>query len=221
MSPRSRLGSAVRAIALAELAGVLLAACGASFDPSVPCSQHGEEGQQSGAYPELEAVVPKDYAGQPPSRVDSGRTCSPDGLGTLAGHGITELRFAGSTWSTGSESGVTLATFSSVNGPDLEAAWLAEFYDASARSGKNVQSLDAYDSDIDGATGRRIDVLNNESYQSVVVWEQDARVVVAVVADSIREVQTKEAHDRNVELAISALRGFGSIPPAVPVPASS
>jgi hypothetical protein len=228
MSPQPRRRSGARAIAplvvLLALVAVVAACSGATFDPALPCSQQGEDGQEPGAYPDLEALVPREYAGQPPGRIDSGRTCSADGLGTMASHGIKELRFAGSTWSTGSEGGVTLATFDSVDGPELEPGWLAEFYETTAKSGRNVQSVDSYANEVDGLNGQRIDVLNNESYQSVVIWKQDDRVVAAVIADSIREIQTKEAHDRNVQLAVSALRGFGAVPPVLPpttVPAPS
>jgi hypothetical protein len=58
----------------------------------------------------------------------------------------------------------------------------------------------------DGA-GERIDVLNGESFQTVVVWSRGGRVVVALVANFIREIQTKEAHDNVVGEAIGAFGG--------------
>jgi hypothetical protein len=183
----------------------LLAGCGQSFDPTGPCTT---DGSAPGAYPELEATVPTSYRGTRPNELDSGRSCTPSGLGTLASHGVDELRFAGGTWQTGSDSGVSLAVFTDPNGPPLEAAWVAEFYATGARGGRNVQSVDESDYPVrDGVRGRRVDVLNGESYQTIIVWPRDGRIAVALVADFIREIQTKEAHDVVVRGAVEA---FGS-----------
>lgn len=193
------------AIVAAVALSVLAAGCGGSFDPTGACSG---DGKVPGAYPELEALVPTAYQGTTAPHRDSGRTCTAEGLGTLATHGVKELRFAGGTWSLGAQSGLTLATFTSVDGPELEPLWLAEFYETTARSGKNVETVDASDVDVFGdGTGRRIDVLNNESYQSVIVWKHDGHVVAALVANFIREIQSKEAHDKVVRTAIEAWTG--------------
>ena len=182
--------------------GVLLAGCGARFDPTGPCTANGSA---PGAYPELEAAVPKEFRGAPPSDVDSGRACTPDGLGTLASHGVTEMRFAGGTWSTGTSSGLSLAVFVGPTGPTLTRDWITEFYETGAKSGKNVTSVETTDYLVGAAlTGRRIDVLNGESYQSVVVWQRNGQIAVALVADFIREIQTKEAHDVVVRAAVDA-----------------
>lgn len=183
---------------------VVLAACGSSFDPTGPCTS---DGSKPGAYPELEAAVPTSFRGAAPSDLDSGRTCTKEGLGTLADHGVAELRFAGGTWSTGSESGVSLALFTDASGPPLDPAWVAEFYETGAKAGKNVTSVDASDYSVgDNETGRRIDVLNGESYQTVVVWQRGEHVAAAVVADAIRVIQTKDAHEQVVRDAVDALR---------------
>jgi len=213
-APRVALASSVprsgppnrRTIAILALVSLALGACGSSFDPTGPCTA---DGTTPGAYPELEAVVPTSYAGTAPTRLDSGRTCTAGALGTLASHGIKELRFAGATWATGTDSGLTLAVFVTADGPPLDPAWLAEFYETGARSGKNVQSVDTGEIAIpggtaDGATGRRIDVLNGESFQTVVVWPWHGRVAVTLVADFIREIQTRGAHDKIVLQAVSA-----------------
>src|SRR6266849_2764156 len=123
---RSRQGPGQRRLTvhgvLLLLAGlVCLAACAPSFNPNGPCSRDGSE---PGAYPELEALVPSTFRGTRPHQIDSGRTCTADGLGTLAGHGISEIRFAGSTWETGTDSALTLATFTTPAGPTLTAPWL-------------------------------------------------------------------------------------------------
>lgn len=184
------------------LIGGLVACAGAAFDPTGPCTS---DGKVKGAYPTLEAVVPMLYDGRPPAQVDSGRTCSTDGLGTLHDHAIKELRFAGATWTMGSDSGLTLATFVSQVGPPLTAEWLAEFYEATARAGKNVQSVEPGEYHVSGAIlGKRLDVLNGESFQTVIVWEQGGQVHAALVADFIRDIQTREAHDAVVQAAVGS-----------------
>jgi hypothetical protein len=190
-------------LAAAAVVAIVLAGCAAPpFDPTGPCTT---DGSAPGAYPDLEAQVPKVFRGTGPKLVDSGRTCTPDGLGTLTARGVKELRFAGATWGTGTDSGLTLATFTSPDGSALPPEWMAEFYDTGARAGKNVTSVNATQYDVEpGIQGRRIDVLNGESYQTVVVWSRDGAVAAVIVADFIREIQTKEAHDKVVREAVDA-----------------
>src|SRR5262245_41995819 len=103
-----------RPAALLAVLAMALAACGTapapivSFDPSAPCPA---EGQQPGAYPDLEALLPTEHAGVAPANVDSGRICTPDQLGTLAEAGIDEVRYAGATWPAGGTAGHTVAVF--------------------------------------------------------------------------------------------------------------
>ena len=207
MSPRSRRRSATpRGLLLAALVALalLLSACAASFDPTGPCTS---DGKVPGAYPELEALVPKTYNGAAPAELDSGRTCSADGLGSLAGHGVKELRFAGATWTTGTQSGLTLATFSSVGGPKLDPAWLREFYETTARTAKNIQSLETSELMVANVPAHRLDVLNDESYQTVIVWPREDRVMAVLVGDFIREVSSKDAHEKIVGAALDAAIG--------------
>ncbi|HEX2754789.1 MAG TPA: hypothetical protein VHM48_04965 [Candidatus Limnocylindrales bacterium] len=192
-------------VGFALLLGLVLSGCAAPFDPTGPCTA---DGNAPGAYPELEAAVPTAYQGAKPSELDSGRACTAAGLGTLSGHGVKELRFAGGTWLTGTDSGLSLAIFTNVEGPALDPAWMAEFYEAGARQGKNVTSVETTVYAVTtGITGSRLDVLNGESYQSVVVWERNGQVAVTVVADFIREIQTKDAHDAIVRAAVDAFVG--------------
>jgi hypothetical protein len=188
------------------LVAMLVGACSTTFDPTAPCTADGSgDGAARGTFPELEAAVPTTFRGGPPSALDSGRTCSTAGLSTLAGHGITELRFAGATWETGKDSGVSLATFATGSGPTLTPAWLAEFYETGARSGKNVQKVETTDYSIGGdIAGKRVDVLNGESYQTVIVWSRDNRVAAALIGNFIRDIQTREAHEKVVGEAVDA-----------------
>ncbi len=203
--PRSRTRrTAAAALWLATVA-LVVSACGAAFDPTGPCSA---DGSAPGAYPALEAAVPKTFRGGPPQELDSGRNCTATGLGTLAGHGVAEIRFAGGTWSTGTDSGLSLAVFADPGGPQLDPAWVAEFYEAGANLGKNVTQVTHSDYPVaSGVVGRRIDVLNGESFQTVVVWSHAGQIEVALIADFIREIQTKDAHDKVVREAVDAFGG--------------
>ena len=192
-------------VAVALMLAVVAAGCGSSFDPTGACTA---DGSASGAYSTLEAAIPTTYNGAQPTQLDSGRSCTAAGLATLAGHGVKELRFAGGVWSTGTDSGLSLALFLDQDGPTLDPAWMTEFYAASAAQGKNVQSIDTAAYPISGSVnGQRIDVLNGESFQSVVVWQRDGWVAVVLVADFVREIQTREAHDAVVRAAVDAFAG--------------
>lgn len=202
---RARTGRRSTGVLAALVVAVILAGCGQPFDPSGPCTA---DGSARGAYPELEAIVPTSWSGAGPKELDSGRACTANGLGTLTARGVTEMRFAGATWETGDDSGVSLAVFRSTAGPALEPAWLAEFYEAGARTARKVDSITVSDYPItDGVVGRRIDVLNGESYQSIVVWQREGFVAAALVGDFIREIQTKERHESIVRSAVDAFGG--------------
>jgi hypothetical protein len=207
VSPQIGAGLITRAwtrIAVLALMCVLVGACaGATFDPSGPCSA---DGRAAGAYPELEALAPKVFDGRPPDKLDSGRNCTPGALATLAVHGVSELRFAGATWDLGPNSGVTLAVF---DAPGLKDAWIAEFFEAGARTARRVETVDVGPMQLpDGPEAIRIDALNGESYQTVVVWPDAGRVRVALIASFIREIESKDAHEGVVNKAIEA--AFGS-----------
>lgn len=212
MSPRPRSRSAragrlprrlSRRVALFLIAVPLLAAaCAPSFSATGPCTG---DGSRPGAFPDLEKAVPTTFRGTGPRELDSGRICTPQGLGSLAGRGVDEVRFAGATWETGSQSGVSLAIFTDPTGPDLETAWLAEYYETGARTGRKVESVETTQFRVsDGIVGQRVDALNGESFQTVVVWERNGQMAVVVVADFIREIQTREAHDAVVRQAVDA-----------------
>ncbi len=123
--PRSlRVGLLVVVIA------AVLVACGsappASFDPTGPCTA---DGRAPGAYPDLEALIPKAYRGDAPETLDSGRNCTASNLGALASRGISEVRFAGATWTFGAERALVLAVF---RAPGLTTDDMVAFYGQSA-----------------------------------------------------------------------------------------
>jgi hypothetical protein len=175
------------------------AGCAApAFDPSSPCTS---DGRAAGAYPDLEALIPRNLNGKAPASVDSGRNCTPTSLGSLAEHGIKELRYAGATWPTGADSGVSMAVFEA---PGLQADWVAEFYKLGAQTGRNTESVESTATEVNGAPAFRVDALNGESYQTVIDWQDGDRVRVVLVASFIRDVQTKEAHEAAVRAALAA-----------------
>lgn len=197
---RPRLSAVGRVAGLLAIAAIV-AGCGAAFDAAGPCPP---DGRAPGAYPELEALVPAELEGRPPDRLDSGRNCTEGALGTLASHGVSELRFGGGIWPRSGSSGVTFAV---LEADGLRPDWVAEFYEAGARAGRNVEELTASRD----AAGGRIDVLNRESYQTVIVRSTGSpdRVSVLLVASFIREIQTREAHEALVEEALAALLAPG------------
>jgi hypothetical protein len=199
---RVRIRSLAQGLAIALT--LLLVACGGrAFDPTGPCTA---DGRAPGAYPELEALVRTTFSGREPDRLDSGRNCSDAALGTLKGAGISEIRFAGSTWNLGASSGVTIAV---LEGEGLDAEEAAAFYEAGARAGRNVESVETQTVDVNGVSATRIDALNGESFQTVIVAPTDVPnlVKVVLVASFIREVQTREAHDSVVIDAMAAALG--------------
>ena len=209
MSPRPRLGRGL-GVAVAGLglllATLVIAGCslaGSSFDPSGPCTA---DGRQPGAYPELEALVPRSLDGKPPGQLDSGRNCTAAGLGTLAGHGLHEVRFAGGIWQTGAESGTTLAVFSA---PGLTAAQLGEFYEAGARARSKVSAIDTSAPTGQGRAAYRLDAENDGRLQSIVTWpDPGAGVIrVVIVSSAARDGATPASHAAAVRGAIAASGG--------------
>lgn len=187
-SPHPRDRRAAALLAAAGLAVLLAAgACASdasapvtSFDPTTPCTT---DGQQPGAYPELEALLPDAWESAAPANVDSGRTCTKQGLGTLAGHGIEGLRFAGATWDMGGTGGMTLAVFEADR---LDPELMVEFYEAGARTARRTDKYQVTDTTVGGKPAKRLDVLGSDGTgQTVVAWPGDepGRVKVLLAAD--------------------------------------
>jgi hypothetical protein len=173
---------------------VIVAACGtgqaASFDPTGPCTS---DGRAPGAYPDLEALVPTRYRGEPPQTLDSGRNCTVTNLGTLANLGITEVRYAGGTWTFGAERAVVLAVFRT-HGLNAEA--LAAFYFQSANASPRTQVVDQSAPTIAGRPGRRLDTTTGQRTQTVVTWpgtEQD--VVNVIISNDLPDARIQDAID--------------------------
>jgi hypothetical protein len=129
---------------------------GPSFDPATACTT---DGRMPGAYPDLESWLPTSFQDRAPVNVDSGRSCSSDALGSLAGRGIDELRFAGATWDLDGGAAVTIAVFEAAG---LTPAGMIEFYEASARANRKTEKLVAADATVGGLAGRRLDVLQSD-----------------------------------------------------------
>jgi hypothetical protein len=184
----------VRLGAFALAAAVLLGACGSgqapSFDPTGPCST---DGRAVGAYPDLEALVPTRYRGVPPDTLDSGRNCTVTNLGALASLGISEVRFAGGTWTFGAERAAVLAVFSTKG---LSAEALAAFYSQSAQAAPRTQVEAQSAPMIAGRQGRRIDTKTGTRVQTVVVWPAaDKDVVNVVITNDLPDARIQEAID--------------------------
>jgi len=175
-------------------ATVFLAACGGgqarSFDPTGVCST---DGRAPGAYPDLEALVPKRFQGVPPDTLDSGRNCTVTNLGSLASLGITEVRFAGGTWTFGAERAAVLAVFSSKG---LSAEALAAFYLQGAQAAPRTQIVARSAPTIAGRPGHRLDTKTSTRVQTVVTWPAaDGDVVNVVITNDLPDARIQDAID--------------------------
>jgi len=189
---------------VALLVGLSVTACGgpaATFDPAGPCVV---DGRTAGAYPDLEARLPTSLDGRSPTSVDSGRTCTEAGLGSLVTHGLAAVTFAGAIWDLGDGSGASSVVFAAA-GTALQAAWIAEFYEAGARAGKKTSNVETSRPAFDGAGETwRLDALNDLSFQTIVTW-QDAEIVrVVLIATKVAPDASREAHDDLVAAAVRA-----------------
>lgn len=150
-----------------------------------------------GAYPDLEARVPTSYEGRSPDRLDSGRHCSEENLGTLAAAGITEVRFAGGTWDFGGERAAALVVFEA---PGLTADLIGQFYATSARGANRTQIVAESRPTIAGRAGHRLDTTTGSRTQTVVTWPSGEEDVVHVVI-------TNDLPDPKIDAAIDAFGG--------------
>jgi len=175
-------------------AALLLAGCSsaapASFDPATPCDDTARE-QMKGAYPALEALIPETIDGNQAASRDSGRFCSKETLGSVLDAGVTEVRFGGAIWETGERGGIQLGAFEGVG---LTPALLAEEYRRAADASRRTEAVRATTLEVAGRPAWRIDVVNGNSRQAIVVWgSADGAVVQVVVAADVDEAQLQGA----------------------------
>lgn len=195
--------AAIGRIGLVGLVAVF-AACGSSgatFSTGGACLA---DGRAPGTYPALEAKVPNALAGVAPTSIDSGRNCSDTALGSLKSHGVTELHFAGATWSGGNDAGTSIAVLGLPSGT-LPVAWAEEFYGIGALNGKKTDNIATSRPSFDTVGDTfRIDALNDLSFQSVVVWQDGALVRVVIVATAVDPGASMAAHDAQIATAVAA-----------------
>jgi hypothetical protein len=133
------------------------------------------------------------YRDGAPEKLDSGRNCSRERLGSLADAGSEEVRFAGATWTFGAERALVLAVFSA---PGLDADQIAAFYAASARSNARTEILAESELTIAGRPARRLDTKTGERLQTVISWSAaDTDVVNVVVTNDLPDERIAEAVD--------------------------
>jgi len=193
--PASRAGRRFVALIVVLAVSVATAACTAdaapSFDPTGACSG---DGTAPGAYPDLEALVPTAYEDREPTRLDSGRNCTSENLGTLATHGIDEVRFAGGTWEFGSDVAAVLAVFSA---DALTVDDLAEWWESTARDSSRTEIVGNGPAEVAGREVLRLDTRTGDRVQSVLVWDGGAPGRVNVVL-------THNLPDPKIEAAVAA-----------------
>jgi hypothetical protein len=180
------------------LVAVVLAGCGritaTSFDPAGACTT---DGRQPGAYPDLEARVPRRYQGTAPEALDSGRNCTAANLGSLADRGYKEVRFAGGTWTFGAERAAVLAVFTAKG---LTADQLDDFYTKSAEAAGRTIITGRSGPTLAGRPGRRLDAITGERTQTIVVWP-------AAEPDFVNVVITNDLPDARIDDAVAAFEG--------------
>jgi hypothetical protein len=191
MSHRNALSLAVL-VALALVMGACAAGPAAPFDPTGECVA---DGSAPGAYPELEALIPKTFEGQAPETLDSGRNCTPENLGSLAEMGIDEVRFAGGTWSFGGRRAAALVVFTA---PGLTAESIAVFYNNSAAVAPRTTVMATSDPTLAGRPGFRIDTETGERIQTVLVWP-------SAVPDRVHVVISTDLPDPKLLAAVDAI----------------
>jgi len=177
--------AATRVLLLAALAFAAMG-CGSSAptptpDPGSPCAGADEQ-RASGFYPDLEALLPADLEGRPPTSLDSGRYCSKKTLGSLLDAGVTELRFAGATWSdAGGETGIALVIY---RAPGLSVDAVADSFASGAGSARGVNQVHAQAIEIGGVHAVLITAISGDRPQIVAIRTHAGAGTVAVVIGS-------------------------------------
>jgi len=175
-------------------AGLLVAACSGggdtSFDPAAPCDPAAGE-LMPGAYPELEARIPMLIEGDMAASRVSGRFCSKETLGSVYDAGVTEVRFGGGIWEVGERGGIQLGAF---EGDGLTPELYAEEFRRAADASRRTEAVRATTLQVDGRPAWRIDVVNGNSRQAIVVWgSADGEVTQSVIAADVDEADLQAA----------------------------
>lgn len=182
------------------VAGLLVAACAgppapSSFDPATPCGGADQQ-MMKGAYPDLEARIPLEVAGQAADSRDSGRFCSKATLGTLWDAGIHETQFGGGIWAFDPGGGTSLPgmQLSVFRAPGLTAQLMADEYRTGAAATSRVTIVSSTSEQMNGRPGFRINFLNGDSHQAILVWPSaDGAVVQVVIAADVDESKVQAA----------------------------
>lgn len=152
-----------------------------------------------GFYPDLEAHLPSSLSGAGPTSRDSGRYCSSKTLGPLQAVGHDEVRFAGETFPDTSQSGMSLVVYSA---PGLTADQVGDAFRTGAGTGRKVEVVSDGPFTVAGRAGRRLEVINGDARQVVVVWPAAER-------DLVRIVIAADVSNQAIDGAISALDAQG------------
>ena len=194
------LASIARRGLLLAAAGLLVAACAdssppPSFDPATPCGGADRQEMQ-GAYPDLEARIPLQVDGQAADSRESGRFCAKATLGTLWDAGILEAQFGGGIWALEATGATSLAGLqvSVFRAPGLTAQLLADEYKSGADASRRVTVVSATNEQVNGRPGFRINLLNGDSRQAIVVWPSaDGAVIQVVIGADVGESKVQAA----------------------------
>jgi hypothetical protein len=104
---------------------------------------------------------------------------------------VIEVQFGGAIWEAGERGGFQLGVF---EGEGLTPALLAEEYRRAADASRRTEAVRATTLEVDGRPAWRIDVVNGNSRQAIVVWgSADGVVVQVVVAADVDEAQLQGA----------------------------
>ena len=93
-------------------------------------------------------------------------------------------------------------------GEGLTAPILFEFYETGARAAPKTDAIETRDVLVAGVSARRLDALNDESFQTVVTWPgRSGEIRAVLVGSDIRAVETRAAHEARVAAALVAFEG--------------
>jgi hypothetical protein len=173
---------------LCAAAGVLCASCAGT--PAAPGPSGCTDLQTPGVYPELERLVPASVGGTAVARLESGRSCSDQALGSLAKSGVRELQFAGAVarFSPQDSTGITLSVY---RAPGLTIDLLADAFATGAGTSRSVSGVHAARTVIGGRPGIRIDAIAAGQAETVFVWPSgepetfDAVIAIGAGEDEI------------------------------------